>query len=203
MASISQFKSSLLGGGARPDKFQVSLQFPVWVTAGTNVAQQASFLCKAAELPASTLGNIAVNYMGQPINFAGERTYAPWAVTIYNDASFNIRQALEFWQSGIVQYGDTSGSHGSSPDDYQTQMAVNQLDRAGNPIMGYIFTNAYPGDIQAITLDFDTVNSIESFVCSFIYDYFTPVPGGVQGLAVSAPSVGVQVAATGSFPLPV
>lgn len=201
MASISQFKSAMIGGGARSDQFQVNLQFPIWVQAGANVAQQASFLCKATSLPASTISPVDINYMGQPVHFAGDRTYQPWTVTVFNDSSFSIRQAMELWQSGILNYGDTVGQHGAFPADYQTQMAVNQLDRNGNPIMGYLFMNAFPTNIAAVTLDFDTVNQIETFDCEFTYDYFTPVPGGVQGMAVST-SGGVQVTATGSFPLP-
>ena len=94
MANISDFKAQLIGGGARANQFQVQLTFPSFVSAGAAVGINAQFLCKAAQLPASTVENMPIYYRGRQVNFAGERTFAPWSVTIYNDTTFTIRNAL-------------------------------------------------------------------------------------------------------------
>ena len=95
MANISDFKAQLTGGGARANQFRVELSFPSFVTLGAIAGVQAQFLCNAAQLPSSTIEPITVLYRGRPVNFAGERTFQPWTISVYNDTNFNIRNALE------------------------------------------------------------------------------------------------------------
>lgn len=173
MADISNFKSQLTGGGARPSQFSTIITFPNWVAGGTLAGQQCQFLCKAASLPASTLENIGVMYRGRPVNFAGERTFSPWAISVYNDTSFNIRNAFEDWSRGIQSYSEIKGR--TNPSDYQRDMIVNQLDRSGAIIKSYKFYDAYPADVDAIALDFDATNQIELFNVTFVYNFFEPI----------------------------
>ena len=108
MANIADFKAQMIGGGARPNQFRVELVFPQYVALGFVAGQRAQFLCKSAQLPASTVENIGVLYRGRPVNFAGERTFQPWSVAIYNDTTFGIRNALEQWSNGIQNYNATN-----------------------------------------------------------------------------------------------
>ena len=94
MANISDFKAQLIGGGARPNQFRVDLTFPSFVSIGAVVGLNSQFLCKAAQLPASTVENMQILYRGRQVNFAGERSFAPWTVSIYNDTTFAIRNAM-------------------------------------------------------------------------------------------------------------
>jgi hypothetical protein len=171
MANIADFKAHMLGGGARPNQFQVQINFPSYVSGGPIAGVQAKFLCKAAQLPASTVEDINILYRGRPIHFAGERTFQPWTVTIYTDVSFNIRNAMEQWQAGIQNYGRTTGR--TNPLDYQVDLEVYQLDRNGAEVKSYKFTDAYPTNIGAIALDYEQQNQIETFDVEFTYNYFT------------------------------
>ena len=177
MANIADFKSQMIGGGARPNQFRVELTFPSFVALGPVAGQRAQFLCKAAQLPASTLENISVLFKGRPVNFAGERTFQPWTVTIYNDTTFGIRNALEQWQNGIQNYDSTLGM--TNPTEYQVDMSVHQLDRSGAIIKTYKFVDAYPVNISAIGLDYEQQNAIEQFDVEFQYNFFTT--GGTSG----------------------
>ena len=51
LRKISDFKSKLTGGGARPNLFEVELAFPSAVAIENDVLQKARFLVKAAALP--------------------------------------------------------------------------------------------------------------------------------------------------------
>jgi len=195
MANIADFKAQMIGGGARPNQFRVELTFPSYVTLGTVAGQRAQFLCKAAQLPASTIENLPVLYRGRPINFAGERTFQPWSVTVYNDTSFGIRNALEQWQSGIQNYNTTLGR--VTPTDYQVDLQVHQLDRSGSIIKSYKFVDAFPTAISAIGLDYEQQNAIEQFDVEFTYNFFTSETGAASGFGVNV-SVDTPV---GSFPL--
>lgn len=195
MANIADFKSQMIGGGARPNQFRVELTFPSFVTLGVVAGTRAQFLCKAAQLPGSTIENIPVLYRGRPVNFAGERTFQPWTVSIYNDTSFGIRNSLEQWQSGIQNYNATTGR--TNPTDYQVDLRVHQLDRNGATIKTYTFHDAYPTSISAVGLDFEQQNAIEQFDVEFTYNFFTSNTGAVSGFGVNV-SVDTPI---GSFPL--
>ena len=195
MANIADFKAVMLGGGARPNQFRVELSFPSYVTGGIVAGQQAQFLCKAAQLPASTIETLPVLYRGRPVNFAGERTFQPWTVTIYNDTTFGIRNAMEQWQSGIQNYNTTNGR--INPTDYQVDLNVHQLDRNGAIIKSYKFVDAMPTAISAIGLDYEQQNAIEQFDVEFTYNFFTSNTGAAAGFGVNV-SIDTPV---GSFPL--
>ena len=198
MANISDFKAQLIGGGARANQFQVQLTFPSFVSAGAAVGINAQFLCKAAQLPASTVENMPIYYRGRQVNFAGERTFAPWSVTIYNDTTFTIRNALEKWSDGVLNHSQTNGR--VNPRDYQVDLTVSQLDRNGAIVKTYKFIDAYPTLIGPIAVDYETNNQIETFEVEFTYNYWT------SNTSTNGSDFGVNVAVNtpiGTFPLPV
>ena len=195
MANIADFKAQMIGGGARPNQFRVELTFPSFVTLGVIAGQRAQFLCRAASLPASTIETISIPYRGRPVNFAGERSFQPWTVSVYNDTTFNIRNALEQWQSGIQQYNTTNGR--TNPTDYQVDLSVHQLDRNGATIKSYKFTDAFPTNIGAITLDYEQQNAIEQFDVEFVYNFFTSNEGAGASFGVNA-TINTPI---GSFPV--
>ena len=195
MANIADFKAQMIGGGARPNQFRVELTFPSFVTLGVIAGQRAQFLCRAASLPASSIETISIPYRGRPVNFAGERSFQPWTVSIYNDTTFNIRNALEQWQSGIQQYNTTNGR--TNPTDYQVDLSVHQLDRNGATIKSYKFTDSFPTNIGAITLDYEQQNAIEQFDVEFVYNFFTSNEGAGAGFGVNL-NINTPI---GSFPV--
>ena len=90
--TISQFKSKLIGGGTRPNLFEVQVNFPDGVDLGIQNdgggefdGDRFRFLCKAAQLPASNVGNLEVPFRGRVLKVAGDRTFDPWTVTVIND----------------------------------------------------------------------------------------------------------------------
>jgi hypothetical protein len=116
-------------------------------------------------------------------------------VTIYNDTTFGIRNALEQWQSGIQNYDTTSGR--VNPEDYQVDLQVHQLDRSGGIIKTYKFVDAYPTTVSAIGLDYEQQNAIEQFDVEFQYNFFTSATGAAAGFGVN---VSIDTPA-GSFPI--
>jgi hypothetical protein len=195
MANISDFKAQLIGGGARANQFRVDLAFPTYVTASQVAGIKSQFLCKAAQLPAATIEDVPIQYRGRAVHFAGERTFAPWTVTIYNDTDFSIRNAMEQWSNGVQNLAASTGR--TNPRDYQVDLQVNQLDRNGATVKTYTFIDAYPTEIGAIALDFDTANAIETFDVTFVYNYWTSNTStpGAAGVNVSIDTP------IGSFPL--
>jgi len=65
---VDDFKSKLVGGGARPNLFKATVNFPAY--AGGEV-ELTSFMIKAAQLPASVVGTVLVPFRGRQLKIAG------------------------------------------------------------------------------------------------------------------------------------
>ena len=90
LRKITDFKSKLTGGGARPNLFEVVLSFPTAAPADNVTLDKARFLVKTAALPASNVSPIDVPFRGRIMKVAGDRTFDTWTVTIINDQDFLI-----------------------------------------------------------------------------------------------------------------
>lgn len=164
---VDDFKSKLRGGGARPNLFQATVNFPGY--AGGDV-ELTSFLCKAAQLPASVMNTIEVQFRGRQLKIAGDRTFESWTVTIINDTDFSIRNAMERWMNGINAHQSNTGL--VNPIDYQADLIVDQLDRNGNSLKRYNFRGCFPVNISAIDVNYETVDTVEEFTVEFQVQYW-------------------------------
>jgi len=193
---ISQFKSKLIGGGARPNLFEVDVTFPAGVSLGVQGdgtgqfdKENFRFLCKSAALPASNVASIEVPFRGRTLKVAGDRTFDVWTVTIINDENFSHRRAFEAWMQNLAQYGDHSGL--VNPADYMGQAIVYQLGRSpsntqGNNTTGenanilaqYRFIDIFPTAVSAIDLSYDSSDTIEEFTVDFQVQYYFPEAPG-------------------------
>ena len=169
MANINDFKAKLAGGGARANQFKVTMPFPGYAQVGGEI-EDLAFLCTTAQIPAMTVGNVNVPFRGRQIKIAGDRTFADWSITVLNDTNFKLRNAFERWQNGINNMSDNEGL--SNPVDYQVDAFVDQLDRNGNTLKSYTLRGAYPVEIAAIDLNYETNDAVETFGVTFQYQYF-------------------------------
>ena len=170
MAAIDDFKANLLGGGARANQFRVTITPPAGIAIGLDV-RRASFLVRASNLPAQTLGEIVVPFRGRQIYIAGDRSFEDtWSTTFLNDTDFMVRNAMELWMNGINDLADGTGT--STLADYQTDLQVEQLDRDDTILKTYIFRSAWPTTVAQIDLTSDTADAIEEFEVTWRYQHF-------------------------------
>jgi hypothetical protein len=156
--SISDFKAKLVGGGARANLFQVTVNFPSF--AGGD-SEAASFLITAASLPASLIAAITIPFRGRQMQVAGDRHFEPWNITVINDNSFAVRNSFESWMNGINAHNTNTGL--TEPSDYSADLKVEQLDKGGNVVKTYIFRSCFPTAVSAIDLSNSNENTIEQF----------------------------------------
>ena len=170
MAAIDDFKANLIGGGARANQYRVTITPPPGIAIGLDV-RRTSFLVTASNLPAQTLGEIAIPFRGRSIYIAGDRSFEEtWTTTFMNDTDFMIRNAMERWSNGINDLAEGTGV--IAPADYQTDLFVDHLDRDDTILKSYIFRNAWPTTISAIELANETADAIETFECTWRYQHF-------------------------------
>ena len=187
---ISDFKGALIGGGARPNLFEVEL-----TTLPAGIAWDStnfSYMCKAATLPASNIANIDIPFRGRIFKVAGDRTIDPWTVTIINDEGFKLRNAFEEWADLIAKLDNNLGA--TDPEAYMVSAKVYQLGRGSTPnsksnsgtansvLKEYEFFNIWPSTVAAIDLSYDSSDTIEEFTVDFnVQSYRLTGAGGPNG----------------------
>ena len=181
--SIQDFKSALIGGGARPNLFEVTI--PGNIPGSGVLPNNFALLCKAANLPASNIASIDVPFRGRIFKVAGDRTFDTWTITVINDQDFGIRNVMESWMQSIGQYSDGSGF--TNPADYMVNAYVKQFKRGKSNVgfdtptgaglevaQTYKFYDIFPTNVSAIDLSYDTSDTIEEFTVEFQVQYRTP-----------------------------
>jgi len=164
---VDDFKSKLIGGGARPNLFKAIVNFPAYAAGDTELT---SFMCKGAQLPGSTIAQLDVPFRGRQLKIAGDRTFENWTITVINDTGMEVRNAMERWMNGMNEHVNNTGL--SNPTDYQADMAIEQLDKAGNITKTYTIRGAYPINVSAIELSYETNDQIEEFTVELAYQYW-------------------------------
>ena len=192
--SVTEFKSNLKQGGARPSLFKVDFTYPSGITTPST---RSEFLVKATTIPASTIGSYDVFYHGKTIHVAGDRSFDTWDTTIINDEDFGIRNSLESWMAAISNhtlntrdknlFQSNDMSEGSSAK-YKSSLKVTQYSKAGDDLRTYIFKGAWPSALSTINLDWSS-QEIEEFTCTWMYDSWHVVNRNLSaGNVVNAPS---------------
>ena len=188
--TISNFKAALIGGGARPNLFEVEL---TTLPAGISWdADSFRYMAKAATLPASNIANIDVPFRGRIFKIAGDRTIDPWTVTIINDEGFKLRNAFEEWADLIAKLDNNLGA--TDPSAYMVNAKVYQLGRGSSPssksntgeanavLKEYEFIDIFPTAVGAIDLSYDNTDAIEEFTVDFqVQSYSFAGAGGPNG----------------------
>ena len=164
---VDDFKSKLRGGGARPNLFQATVNFPAY--AGGDV-ELTSFLCEAAQLPGSTMGLITIPFRGRQLKIAGDRNFEPWTVTVINDTDFTVRDSMERWMNGMNAHSANVGL--TNPVDYQSDLLVEQLDKDGSILKRYNLRGCFPTNVSPIDVNYATVDDIERFTVEFQVQYW-------------------------------
>ena len=184
--TISQFKSALIGGGARPNLFEVEL---TTLPAGIDWdADNFRYMCKSAALPAQNIASIDVPFRGRSFKVAGDRTIDVWTVTVINDEGFRLRRAFEAWSEQIAKLDNNLGS--TDPSAYMVNARVFQLGRgsvassqnnagSSNAVLAeYEFVDIFPTNVSQIDLSYDSTDAIEEFTVEFQVQSFNIVAAG-------------------------
>jgi hypothetical protein len=184
--NVDQFRTALRYDGARPNLFEVVLNFPNYVELGSLAGSQSRFMCKTAQLPGSTMGVVEVPYFGRQIKVAGNRTFAEWSVTIINDEDFAIRNAFERWHRGInenvANLRDRAALSTTAPGaSYAVDARIYQYGKTGgSPLKSYRLVGMFPSDISAIDLDWGSNDTIEEYTVTLSYQYWTTLDTAVS-----------------------
>lgn len=171
---VNSFRANLQKEGARPNLFEVSLLFPSWVSTGGLAGAKSTFMCKAAQLPGTTIGVAPLFYFGREVKLAGNRSFQDWTIQIINDEDFLIKNALELWVNGINDPARNIRNSNADVLDggYGVDALVTQYGKAGEVLKTYKFVGIWPMDVSPIELDWGANDSVEEFTATFACQYY-------------------------------
>ena len=168
---VDSFTSALKGGGARTNLMWVKMTNSKYIATGGDF----TYLCKASNIPASTITAIEVPYFGRNVKVAGEsREFAPLTTTVVNDEGQEILLKMNKWMSDL-NGADTNVSKGglfASRTSYTCDIELEMYKKDGTKDQNWNFINCWPSNISAIDLNWDSVNTIQEFVIDWQYDYY-------------------------------
>ena len=182
-AFSSQFK-----GGVRANLFECKITPPL--QPGNNVASLIQFHCKATSIPASTIGNIDVPYKGRQLKVPGDRTFADWTVTLFNDSNMHIRSIFESWMAMIQPH---EANEQKTPSHVYGKGQVTQLSRSGEAIRTYSLTSMYPTEVAAIDLAWDSNDAVEEYAVTFAVNHWSAGNEGKTSNSSTDPKWGIEV----------
>lgn len=168
---INSFRVKLGAGGARPNQFLVTLNYPAGVGAP---AGDTSLLVNAASLPGSDVGPTVVYYRGRAVKLAGEREFAPWTITVINDSEMTLRKQFERWSD--LMNNRTNNGGVITPADYFADLYVSQLDRNDKVMRTYKIFNAWPDKVSEVSLAYGQNDMISEFNVTFQYSHWEVTP---------------------------
>jgi hypothetical protein len=170
--NVANFRSQMVGDGARPNLFSCTIpDLTVNVNGETGSEVAFNFMARAAQLPGSTVNQIPVNYFGRELKFSGNRIFTEWTVTIINDEDFKVRNTFEKWMSSLNSHVSNLRSL-INPSAYQKDGYVTQYGKDGSVIKEYKFIGMFPIDISPIELDWGANDAIEEFAVTFAYQWW-------------------------------
>ena len=177
--SVNEFRSQMVGDGARPNLFEVSMPFPGFSAPG-NAQTKLTFMCKTAQLPGSTINAVPVQYFGRELKFVGNRTFADWTLTVINDEDFVIRNAFERWMNGINSHSlNVRNPVALAPGGYTVDGEVTQFGKTGDQLKRYKFLGLFPTDLTPIDVDWGSNDTIEEFSITLAYQWWESVETAV------------------------
>ena len=177
--NVNEFRSQMIGDGARPNLFEVSMPFPVFSAPG-NAQTKLTYMCKTAQIPGSTLVVVPVQYFGRELKFVGNRTFTDWTITIINDEDFVIRNAFERWMAGINSHNlNVRNPAALAPLGYSVDGDVTQFGKNGNTLKKYKFIGLFPTDLTPIDVDWGSNDTIEEFTVTLAFQWWEALEYGV------------------------
>jgi len=174
--TVSQFKTKLaeFGGAARPNLFKVKIN-PIGEISNLGFSDENTILIKATSIPAITIAEIAVNYVGRPIKYTGNRTYDNWTTTVINDEHFSTRDKIMQWMrklSGTMEGERTQGFgvYATPAGQYlEATATVTQINKDGKDGESYQLDHIWPTVLSPIPVSWDA-DTIQEYTIDWCFD---------------------------------
>ena len=171
IGKISNFKSALTLGGARPSLFDVQIYSPTG-PAGLEALRKSQYQCTTTSIPGLTITPIDKVYFGRTVKLPGEMTFGTLSTTFINPEDYGLRKAMETWAE-YINGTETNLAGSVTPADWYGQVKIKQYTKDGSVAIDYDFVDCWPSAVDPIELNYDTTGAMEEFNVTWEYNYYT------------------------------
>ena len=134
------------------------------------------FGVKTAAFPASTVGDLPVNYMGRVIHWYGDREYGgTWDTTCILDGEWKIFNALYAWNQGIGGANRIVSEDLNIHENFKVDAYVTAYSSDGQPAHKVMLKGLWPQNLGDIGMDWSATNAAVDLTVTWVYDYVISV----------------------------
>ncbi len=138
---------------------------------GSGDPYMLKFGVKNAPFPGSTVGDLAVNYMGRAIHWYGDRQYGgTWATTCILDGKWEIFNALYAWNQGMGGANRIVSEDLNMHDHFKVDAYVTAYSSDGRAAHRVKLVGLWPQDIAEISMDWGSADTAVDFAVTWVYD---------------------------------
>ncbi len=173
---ITAFKNAF-SGGTRANRFLVK------GGVGIGAAQKPhSFHVRSTFIPPVTNFTLSVDAYGRKVNIPGDRQYAPWQLTIYDDIDDaataaqdnprNLWKLFSQWHNQINNHEDNTTTLQFPFTGYKTNWTIQHLDLNGNveQLKEFELIGCWPKSVSDIDFNMTRRNFLNTFSVIMLYD---------------------------------
>tara|TARA_R110000868_G_scaffold139430_4_gene354231 strand:+ start:1101 stop:1634 length:534 start_codon:yes stop_codon:yes gene_type:complete len=171
--SITNFKKGF-NGGTRSNRFEVKI-VDGWpgMPPATN---DTTFKIVATQFPIAQVNTITIPYRGRPVNYAGDRQYSPWSITVYDDSNTNnLWKSFNRWKE-LMDGHKTHVSQDYTHRTLQKKWEIYQYDMNGAIIRHVQLQKCWPSVVSQIDLNMSSTDLV-SFTVQMVFDKINYVKG--------------------------
>jgi len=172
--SITNFKSGF-NGGTRANRYTVDI-IGGWPGLPPD-PYDTQFKIVATQFPLAVVSTITVPYRGRPVNYAGDRQYSPWSVTVYDDSNNNtLWRSFNYWKE-LLDGHKTHTTNDVTYQSLQKTWRITQYDINGSDILRQIeLRKCWPSVIGQIDLNMGS-SDLVTFTVQMIFDKIKYIQG--------------------------
>jgi|TARA_R110000744_G_scaffold379356_1_gene497179 hypothetical protein len=177
--AISNFKTALAFGGARPSLFDVKILPPTSIE-GLGALTKSQYQCRVSEIPGLTVTPIDQQYFGRITKIPGEISFAgTLSTTFINPEDYGCRTALETWTEYLNGSEDNLYAFGKHTE-WSGKVQLRQYTKDGQSAIDYNFEDCWPSVFSTIDLSYDTAAALEEYTVTWTYNYYTTSVGATS-----------------------
>ncbi len=130
------------------------------------------FGVKNAPFPGSTVGDLAVNYMGRVVHWYGDRQYGgTWATTCILDGNWEIFNALYAWNQGMGGSNRIVSEDMNAHNNFKYNAYVTAYTTNGDIAHRVMLVGLWPQDLAEISMDWSSADTAVDLAVTWVYDY--------------------------------
>jgi hypothetical protein len=126
-----------------------------------------------ANLPARSITNVAVPYMGLSFNVPGAANYPgsdAYAITFRSDSEQIVRRVFENWSRSTFDDATSTGTYRMFST---SRIVLDLLDQGFNTVRQYVLHGVWPVTVGEMTFDTTNTGDIVTFQATVAYQFWT------------------------------